>query len=95
MESKEYTKKKGGVEISLLVYSDGNRIESVCCGVVNVSGNTAGSVTMDEYGLAHTYTGDDKADVDAAVKLLQNAIAKDFGLSFAERPQMVEQENIE
>ena len=86
MESKEYTKKKGNAEASLLVYKDGNKLSSVCCGVVCVGGNTAASIIMDDYGLRHDYEGDSKSNVDTAVKNLQSALVKDFGLVFAERP---------
>ena len=88
MESKQYQKNRGDVEISLMTYKDNGQFVSICCGVINIGGETVDAgIGMDEYGLFHNYFGERKEDVDDVLMLVQRALVKDYGLEFSERTQ--------
>lgn len=89
MESKEYTKRKGGVEISLLAYHEDDVLDSVCCGAITIDGNTvSASINLDKHGLHHTYEGDKKATVDSLLSSIGKSLASDFNLTFEPMPEV-------
>jgi len=88
MESKQYQKKKGDIEISLMAYEDSGQFVSICCGVININGETVNAgIGMDEYGLYHNYSGENKEGVDETLMLVEKALVKDYNLEFGERTQ--------
>jgi len=83
------SKKKGAYEASIRAdYVDG-AFHSVSFGVVTKNGEPLDLyLYLSEYGLEHSYSGEDKDKVDEIVALLGAKLAKDTGITFSERPQM-------
>jgi len=82
-------KKKGAYEASIRAdYVDG-AFHSVSFGVVTRNGEPLDLyLYLSEYGLEHSYSGEDKDKVDEIVSLLGAKLAKEADIKFSERPQM-------
>lgn len=89
MENKLYSESKGGVTASLYAIVENDKLIDISFPCVSKDDKGIEmEIRLTPYGLKNNYQGEDRADVDGALKKVENKLKKAYGLVFEVEPQI-------